>query len=533
MKKNNNKLKRNILLLVWVILLITLPYFVTKIEQNINKQNGSYISSDFEIENYNVVLDVDKTNKVDVTETITINIPEDDFNGIYKSIPLWEEYYDTNFKTNKKKISITNLRAIGEKFVLSKSGSGMGIRIGSSRTNTSKGLHTYTIKYRYNMGKDLNKTFDNFVFKVFDNYDDTKINNMSVIINMPKEFDETSIMFLKGKENINKNINYTINGNSIFINLDDYLLDDSLTINMTLQNGYFVGITNNYGLLCLFICLAIIVISIISVISWKKYGKNLEKRSRTVELYPPDELDAAQIGYIYGETSVKKLTAALIIQLASKGYISINEVEKKKYEIKKLGNADSKKLSITEQIVYLELFKNGDVNLLSNDASFPKVFEKVSACLENTIDKKVNDIDSRKTMNKIFILLFVSIIAWIVAYLYIRDLNPNYDILYKISLIAIFITGFFSIFMNRRTAYGEIIYAKVSGFKDYLITAEKNQLDYLVEENANYFYDILPYTYILNISDKWIKTFDKNNVPNIDLNALDFYEDGLFMFMSE
>ena len=283
----------------------------------------------------------------------------------------------------------------------------------------------------------------------------------------------------------------------------------------------------------MFICLAIIVISIISVISWKKYGKNLEKRSRTVELYPPDELDAAQIGYIYGETSVKKLTAALIIQLASKGYISINEVEKKKYEIKKLGNADSKKLSITEQIVYLELFKNGDVNLLSNDASFPKVFEKVSACLENTIDKKVNDIDSRKTMNKIFILLFVSIIAWIVAYLYIRDLNPNYDILYKISLIAIFITGFFSIFMNRRTAYGEIIYAKVSGFKDYLITAEKNQLDYLVEENANYFYDILPYTYILNISDKWIKTFDKNNVPNIDLNALDFYEDGLFMFMSE
>ena len=87
--------------------------------------------------------------------------------------------------------------------------------------------------------------------------------------------------------------------------------------------------------------------------------------------------------------------------------------------------------------------------------------------------------------------------------------------------------------MNQKTNYGEIISAKVLGFRNYLMTAEKNQLETLVEENPNYFYDILPYTYVLNISDKWINTFNKNNMPNIDLNDLNCYEDNLFMFISE
>ena len=60
-----------------------------------------------------------------------------------------------------------------------------------------------------------------------------------------------------------------------------------------------------------------------------------------------------------------------------------------------------KPLSITEQLVYQELFKNGDSNLLSNDYSFSSVFEKVSTCLENVIDKKIHDNNSKKMMNTI------------------------------------------------------------------------------------------------------------------------------------
>ena len=132
-----------------------------------------------------------------------------------------------------------------------------------------------------------------------------------------------------------------------------------------------------------------------------------------------------------------------------------------------------------------------------------------------------------------FILLFIGIILWIGSYLYIRDLNPNYNIIYVLSFIAIFISGFFVIIMNRKTSYGEMITAKILGFRNYLNTAEKSKLEALVLENPNYFYDILPYTYVLNISKKWINNFEKNNLSNIDLKILNNYENDLFMILAK
>lgn len=532
--RNKNKKKTIILLVVWILLLITIPFVTVKIQDGLSSNNHSYISSEFDIEEYNVVLDVDDDNKVDVTETVTINIPSDEFNGIYKSIPIWEEYYNKDLEKSKKKIFISNLRVIGEKYVLDEFNDRIGIRIGSTRTNVEKGLHTYTIKYRYNMGKDPNANFDEFVFNLFDNYDNTKINNMMVTVNMPKTFDN-NVMFLDGSKDVTNKVNYQINGNSMYISINDYIMDDSLTLNITLPNDYFVIGSYNYGILCLLICIAIIIISIGSYVAWKRYSTKTVRRSETVEFYAPDDLDSAQVGYIYGETNIKKLTVSLIIQLASKGYISIEEIEDKKYNIINIGKEKTnlKPLSITEQLVYQELFKNGDSNLLSNDYSFSCVFEKVSTCLENVIDKKIHDNNSKKMMNIISTLLVVSIVAWMVAYLFIRDLDPKLEIMYLISFIAIFIIGFFSIFMNQKNDYGQIISAKVKGFRNYLITAEKNQLEALVLEDPDYFYDILPYTYALDISDKWINNFEKYNVPNIDINALNYYESNLFMVMSE
>lgn len=62
--------------------------------------------------------------------------------------------------------------------------------------------------------------------------------------------------------------------------------------------------------------------------------------------------------------------------------------------------------------------------------------------------------------------------------------------------------------MPKRTPYGIEILGQIKGFKTFLETAEKSKLEELVEENPNYFYDILPYTYVLGISRKWINKFE-------------------------
>ena len=67
---------------------------------------------------------------------------------------------------------------------------------------------------------------------------------------------------------------------------------------------------------------------------------------------------------------------------------------------------------------------------------------------------------------------------------------------------------FFHDFLSKRTPYGTEILGRILGFRNFLITAEKDKLEALVEENPEYFYDILPYTYVLNVSSKWMKKFE-------------------------
>lgn len=63
-------------------------------------------------------------------------------------------------------------------------------------------------------------------------------------------------------------------------------------------------------------------------------------------------------------------------------------------------------------------------------------------------------------------------------------------------------------YLPKRTSYGNEILGKIKGFKNFLETAEKDQLEAMVAKNPTYFYNILPYTYVLGVSDKWIKKFE-------------------------
>ena len=68
--------------------------------------------------------------------------------------------------------------------------------------------------------------------------------------------------------------------------------------------------------------------------------------------------------------------------------------------------------------------------------------------------------------------------------------------------------------MPARTKYGTEVLGKIKGFKNFLVNAKKDELEQLVLQHPTYFYDILPYTYVLGISDKWIKKFEEINISS-------------------
>ena len=85
-----------------------------------------------------------------------------------------------------------------------------------------------------------------------------------------------------------------------------------------------------------------------------------------------------------------------------------------------------------------------------------------------------------------------------------------------IGVVSIILLIIFEAIMPARTEYGTKMLGKIRGFKRFLETARKEELERLVEENPSYFYDILPYTYVLGVSSKWIKKFETMNLRSPD-----------------
>jgi uncharacterized membrane protein YgcG len=88
-------------------------------------------------------------------------------------------------------------------------------------------------------------------------------------------------------------------------------------------------------------------------------------------------------------------------------------------------------------------------------------------------------------------------------------------------------------YISKRNDYGIKMYSKIKGFKRFLETAEKDKLEELVNQDPEYFYNILPYTYVLNVSNKWIKKFESIAMqpPSWYDNSTSFDMDSFGTFM--
>ena len=97
--------------------------------------------------------------------------------------------------------------------------------------------------------------------------------------------------------------------------------------------------------------------------------------------------------------------------------------------------------------------------------------------------------------------------------------DPIYLIGYIIGLACVLGMIIILKYLPKRTQYGKEMLGKLRGFKNFLETAEKDKLEAMVMEDPTYFYNILPYTYVLGVSDTWIKKFE-----TISLQAPSWYD---------
>ena len=87
-----------------------------------------------------------------------------------------------------------------------------------------------------------------------------------------------------------------------------------------------------------------------------------------------------------------------------------------------------------------------------------------------------------------------------------------------VGCVCIFFMIILFVYMPKRTAYGIEMLGRLEGFRNFLMVAEKEQLEKLVMQDPQYFYRILPYTYVLGVSDTWVKKFEE-----IQMQAPEWY----------
>lgn len=464
------------------------------------------------IDNYNVDIKIDEKSIYSVEESIRVDFLQPR-RGIYRVIP--EEF-------NGREIKISDIKT-NAPTVAKDEGNYIYLRMGDPNRYIT-GIKDYIIKYRYNIGWDRDSNFDEVYYNLIGNDWDTDIKKVEFKIELPKKFDANRVNFTVGPygSRDTEGVKWRVDGNTI-VGYTTVTLKpkESVTIALPLPEGYF-NFTEEKIIYFIFkgvLYLIYLIIPLIAIGLLKKY-RDKESVIQTVEFYPPDGLTPTEVGYyIDGIIHSKDLTS-LIFYWANMGYLKINELKKSgiftsgEFEIEFLKERlDSKK--DFEKYMYnaLSAYKNSEnrVNIRDLRNKFYKHIDKAAEILEIDLIMNKKTLYSSKSLRAgntmRTSILFIAAASF--GYFYYFGITQGVSTLITVicGMVSALVTLAISGKIKSKTEYGMEIYGRILGFKRFLETAEKRKLEMLLEENPSYFYNILPYTIVLGVSDIWADKF--------------------------
>jgi len=347
--------------------------------------------------------------------------------GIFRKIPLKNTVTRLDGTESKNKARVSNI-GVNEKYTINSEYGYKIIKIGNAN-KTLIGRQTYIIKYTYDIGKDPLKDADELYFNLIGPEWDTSINNVTFQITMPKEFDETLLGFSSGPvgSDNSSNVFYRVDGNVITGILKGAInTGEALTVRLTLPEGYFHGSSIRVDRYCAEVIIFSIVCILVLGGLWIKYGQD-NPVIETVEFYPPEDYNSAEVGFLYKGYADNKDVISLLIYLANKGYLKIDEISKdytknpiklknetiqkanskiqeleNKIKLEKLKDANSPKIKIWENSlrIYRDIDEPVDYQLSKTEEYFLKATAKYYDERFRII--KLKDYDGNNKCEKIF-----------------------------------------------------------------------------------------------------------------------------------
>jgi uncharacterized membrane protein YgcG len=366
-------------------------------------------------------------------------------------------------------------------------------------------------------------------------------------------------------------LNYTVEGNIIEGTYTQTLNPgEGLSIRIELPEGYYADMRNPQENNQMFVLVCLIITAVIAILFLRFRRKT--KPVVTVEFYPPEGMTSADVGYVIDGIAEDRDVVSLLIYWADKGYLEIHEGDAKDdISFHKITDLPEQ-VNEYEKLMFERLFSTGNVTKLSSlqnsfyetvsatktrigykfDVAGSRVFKKSSIVLQDLVCMLsalpiacmagyVLYNMFYEAMPTIVIAVIVFFLGYFISARYIRLVNRWQSekstkkvgsvvlwiiltaLLYGIvSLLCAGGLGILTIipaacgicmtlmapFFRKRTQIGLTWFGRILGLKNFINAVELKKLNMLVEEDPSYFYHILPYAYVLGLSDKWAKQFE-------------------------
>lgn len=468
-----------------------------------------------QISNFDSIVTVQGSGRVDVTETIQYDFGYASRHGIYRYIPV--EYTDDQGVTYKPGLSFDSVTIDGRsaEYSVSSDGDNEVIKIGSANT-TITGPHSYTIKYHFD-SLLVNKDGDLLRYNVTGSGWQVPIAAASVKVVGPttsKLACYTGAVGTVGKNCEIDEATSTVTTTNIASGSDftvEALWPAGTVSGLLLpyKTPWWVGALVVLAVVYVLTGIGLLIAALIRWIGIRSAEKRAQNDQTIIAQYePPKDLTPGEIGFVADNKITLVEVTATLIQAAVTGFIKIEQIKEKsllkKAEYNLIKLKDLAGLNPHEQTLLTVMFDGKtELNLKDIDkTAVPKAIQKYQDTLRDDLKAKglytkTSKFTSAAVAGSLFVLLFLSFTPFV--FISIAFVVPIALYLYKRAGQS-----------PRRTVEGLAAWSYVEGFKLFLSVTEKDRLAFTdaPARTPKQFSKFLPYAIALGVEKEWAKQFE-------------------------
>lgn len=537
----------------------------------------AYSDFDYEIDHYQIQVTLAENNVATVQEIIDINYNRPR-QGIFRVLPIKNKINKPINGQNKEMVYRTDIQniSVSAPFEAFEEDGFLYLQIGTEGEYLT-GPCQYMISYTMDFGDDRIEEYDDVFFSLIGADWDAPIHKVSFRFEYPAAIDQNNIALYSGKYgNLDMgNAWFEFDGSTVVTGGTSQTLEpyEALTLYTMLPEGYFINETT-INLWYVFVMGFVVFLIFFAILALAKNSKDSRNVVAVVNFYPPEDFTSAQVGYVIDSDVSDKEVLSLIIWMASKGYLYIQQEDEKNIRIRKNLEADLSNLPSHVKPIYDGIFSGEKEEVSLDKLNLYNAIQEVKQIIpsEFVASKKRYDtkygvfgivlgilgliitvltivlsgagIEEMPILAAvscmfigIFILVFskVSSLKWeflsgakrrgfqiaiaiatLLGLFITAVCTRGQSFVSSWFLLAVCACGLLGValgaFTDKLTDYQRKTAGQLLGLKEFIKQAEVSRIETLVHENPQYFFDILPYAYVLGLTDAWIKTFEQISV---------------------